>query len=96
MTGNDFYSREFFSGQLSISRGELESLPCPFCTKNVTDGQMQAIIDGICANTRVRMRLSADKKIDMSCDKTSSVWWEELEHTVVAAGIPYYEDMDKQ
>jgi len=91
---DDFYTREFFSGKLSISRGELESLPCPFCTDKVTDEEMQAIIDLTCHQTKMRLGLNEEDEIDLS-DDTSWIWWEELEETVVAFDIPYYEDIDE-
>jgi hypothetical protein len=91
---NEFYSKEFFSGLISISREELESLPCPFCTKNVTDENMQAIIDMTCEQTKMRMGLSQKDAIDISDERTNEIWWQELEQTVVAFKVPYYEDMD--
>ena len=92
---NDFYAREFFSGSTTISRSELESLPCPFCTDKVTDQQMQAIIERTCQQVKIRMGLSDSEAIDLSDDKMDEIWWEELERTVVASGVPYCEDMNE-
>jgi hypothetical protein len=91
--GEDFYTKEFSCGNLSISRGELESFPCPFCTQNVPDEKMQIIIHSTCERTKMRMRLPIAAEIDMEDNKTSMVWWEELEAVIVAMDIPYYEDM---
>lgn len=95
MNDNDFYRREFTCGASVVSRGELESLPCPFCTKDVTDEEMQEIIDTTVGNTRQRMGLNGNEALDLSDEKTDEVWWEELERAVVALDIPYYEDMDE-
>ncbi|MDE7061896.1 MAG: hypothetical protein K2O73_01450 [Lachnospiraceae bacterium] len=35
----------FRAGDSELSRGELESLPCPFCTDNVSDETMQSIVE---------------------------------------------------
>ena len=40
----EYYDKEFGYYNSKISRGELESLPCPFCTDNVSDDVMQSII----------------------------------------------------
>jgi hypothetical protein len=95
MTNDDFYTKEFFFGRISISRSELESLPCPFCTKDVTDEQMQAIINETCLNTKDRMRLPDDAAIDLSDDKTNEIWWEELEKAINSFHVPYCEDLDE-
>ena len=41
-----FYDQEFTYGDSKLSRRDLESLPEPFCTEDVTDEQMQEIITG--------------------------------------------------
>ena len=90
---DDFYTREFFSGSISISRDELESLPYPFCTKEVMDKDMQAIINVTCQQTKMRMGLKGEDVIKLSDDKTNEIWWQELEQTVIAFSVPYYEDI---
>jgi len=91
---NNFYVQEFFSGAISISRGELESLPCPFCTKEVTDEDMQTIIDMTCQQTKIRMGLREEDTIELSDNKVNEIWWEELEQTVIAFNVPYYEGIE--
>ena len=93
MQPKDFYSKEFFFEGISISRGELESLPCPFCTKDVTDTTMQAIIEISCLSTKERMRIPQNAAIDFSGEKAGEIWWEELEKAVNSFNVPYYEDM---
>lgn len=89
-----FYHKEYKCGEQSITRGELESLPCPFYTADVTDKQMQAIVDDATLETRDRFSLSNVSEIDMENDRQSEVWWAELEKAVCARNIPYYEDLD--
>ncbi|KAA6302816.1 MAG: hypothetical protein EZS26_000986 [Candidatus Ordinivivax streblomastigis] len=93
MIDNDFYTKEFTCGSSSLSRGELESLPCPFCTENVSDETMQKIIDLTDSSTRERLRLPMNKPLNLGDDKVSAIWWEELEAIVNQENIPYYEDL---
>lgn len=88
----DFYNKEFVCGQSSISRGELESLPCPFKTFSVDDDTMQKIVDYTEEATRTQLRLSKEEKIDFNNDKHSECWWDNLEHFCNYFKIPYYED----
>ena len=76
-----------------ISRGVLESLPCPFCTDNVSDDVMQSIIMMTDLTTKQRLRLPDDQWLNFKIDKVSEVWWEELEAAVRYYNIPYYEDL---
>lgn len=93
---DDFYDRIFKYGQSQLSRGELESLPAPFCTKNVTDEQMEDIVMDTELDTRERLRLNEDEPIDMGNDRHSEVWWEEMEAAVRRQNVPYYEDLDEE
>jgi hypothetical protein len=90
---NDFYTKEFSCGSSYISRGELEFLPCPFCTENVSDETMQAIIDLTDNSTKERLHLPQNEILDLNNDKTSEIWWEELEAILVQESIPYCEDL---
>lgn len=94
MTNDTFYTQEFRSGDSCLTRGELESLPMPFCTKNVTSSDMQSIVELTEKSTRDRLRLSINDHIDFSNDRHSEIWWEELESSVNLFAIPYYEDLD--
>lgn len=88
-----FYDKEFSYGNSSITRGELESLPCPFCTANVTDEEMQIIIDYTHQNTCDTHRLRYTEPIDFENDRISATWWEKLEE-VCQTFMPYYEDLE--
>lgn len=94
-TYEGFYTREFVCGNSSVSRGELEGLPCPFCMENVSDEQMQSIIDDTDAETRSRCRIPSDMPIDFKNYRHSEVWWEELENAILKREIPYYEDLEQ-
>lgn len=88
------YDKIFRAGDSELSRGELESLPCPFCTDNVSDETMQSIVETIDRSTRDRLRLSGNEHIDFDNDRHSRIWWEEMEAVVCEFGIPYYEDLE--
>lgn len=90
----EFYTKEFNCGNSVISRQELESLPCPFCTAEVTDKQMQAIIDDTDFETKCAYKIPLDQPIDFSNDRYSERWWSELESAVLRQNVPYYEDLD--
>lgn len=87
-----FYDKIFTYGSSELSRGELESLPAPFDTYDVTDEQMQEIVWETEIETRDRLRLGDGEAINFNKDRHSEVWWEEMEKTVVRHGVPYYED----
>lgn len=90
-----FYDKIFRYGQSELSRGELESLPSPFCTYDITDEQMERIVYETELDTRERLRLNEDEQIDLGNDRHSEVWWEEMEAVVCRHKVPYYEDLDE-
>lgn len=90
---NEFYDRNFTYSDTTLSRADLESLPCPFCTENITDEQMEVIAFETDSLTKERLRLSDNEHIDFDNDKHSEVWWEELEAAVNRQNVPYYEDL---
>lgn len=85
----EFYTKNFVCGRSEITRGELESLPCPFCTKEVSDETMQKLAD--ITEQEVNQRLGGR---EVSEDTFWGIWWEELEDTCNYLNIPYYEDMN--
>ncbi|WP_302589092.1 hypothetical protein [Alistipes senegalensis] len=93
---DEFYDRIFKYGQSELSRGELESLPVPFRTKNVTDEQMEEIVRQTELDTRDRLRLNEGEPIDFENDRHSEVWWEEMEAAVCRHNVPYHEDIDEE
>ena len=93
MKNEEFYNQEFVYCDSVLSRSDLESLPVPFCTENVTDDQMKVIVRETDLNTRARLRLSDNDHIDLSNDRQSEVWWEEMEAAVNRQNVPYYEDL---
>lgn len=93
---DEFYDRIFKYGQSELSRGELESLPVPFCTKDVTDKQMEEIVMDTELDTRDKLRLNEDEPIDFDNDRHSEVWWKEMETAVCRHNVPYYEDIDEE
>lgn len=94
IVSQEFYTKEFTCGNSVISRQELESLPCPFYTAEVTDEQMQTIIDNTDLATKYAYKLPLDQPIDFNNDRYTERWWSELENAVLQQNVPYYEDMD--
>lgn len=93
-TYDPFYDTEFKYGDSSITRGELESLPVPFDTKDVSDETMQAIVKSVDEETRLALGLNDGEHIDLDNDRHSERWWQELEDCLCYFGVPYYEDED--
>lgn len=89
----DFYTRKFRCDSSYVNRQELEGFPCPFCTKDTTDAQMQRIVDEADAAIRACWRISADQPIDFKDDGQDDTWWQELENAAVRQGILYYDDI---
>lgn len=87
-----FYDKIFVYGKSELSRKELEFMPAPFDTYDVTDEQMEEIVRETEQETRDRLRLGENESIDLENDRHSEIWWEEMEKTVVRHGVPYYED----
>lgn len=83
----EFYSKIFSCGKSYTTRGYLESLPCPFYTKDVTDEQMQKIIDE--AESEAEARIAED----MTEGYAGDIRFRQLENTLIRYGVPYYEDI---
>ena len=86
------YNKTFRNGKTELCRADLESLPCPFCTENVSDKEMQAIVDEV----EMEMTEWRDwcKQGDITKDVLDEKWWEILERTVCKHNVPYYEDLE--
>lgn len=89
----EYYDKEFGYYNTKVSRGDLESLPCPFFTDNVSDDMMQSIAMMTDISTKQRLHLPSDQWLNFNKDKVSEVWWEELESAVNYFNVPYYEDL---
>lgn len=83
----DFYTKEFACGENTITRGYLENLPCSFCTQEVTDEQMQRIVDEAEAESLSRITH------DMDEDYIEDIRFQQLESALVRHNVPYYEDI---
>ncbi len=87
-----FYDKKFICGDTVLTRRDLIDLPASFYVDEVTDEQMETIVDETEAGTHVRLRLRDNKHIDFENDRQREIWWEEVEAAVVNQNIPYYED----
>ena len=72
-------------------RDYLESMPCPFCTDRVTDGELETIS----ASLEIEMKdiLQWEKDGSISHDKAAEYETEILERLCCEHDIPYYEDL---
>lgn len=72
-------------------RDYLESLPCPYCTDRVTDGELETIS----ASLEIEMKPILDWQKDgtISNDKAAEYETEILERLCSLHDIPYYEDL---
>ena len=85
------YEKNFKSGKTKLCRADLESMPCPFCTDNVSDEEMQSIVDEL--EQEMTPWREWCKQGDITKDRLDEKWWEMLEHIVCEHGVPYYEDL---
>ena len=75
-------------------RETLETLPCPFCTKDIEDDVLEDII----FDTDVEMKdyFLQVRDGSISKDKYNEIWWRTLEQLANKYKIPYYEDFEEQ
>lgn len=72
-------------------RDYLESMPCPFCTDKVTDGELERISESL--ETEMKPILDWEKDGTISHDKAADYETEILERLCSYYDIPYYEDL---
>lgn len=71
-------------------RACLEGLPCPICTKAISDEKMEQLLEDVDEVLIARFG-TCDTE---SSGKVSAAWWAELEKGALETGGVYYEDMD--
>lgn len=76
---------------VSFIRDYLETLPCPICTKDVSDDDIQKMINDVNEST---MRILKVKHLDFHNEDVDETWFSELEeYAIKEYKMPYYEDM---
>ena len=86
-------------GKSQINRMLFESLPCPICTDNITDEQMQELAEFVEREVRNEYPELADKMFALwakeektdeeydflyeDCDRASELWWKLIEDYIV-------------
>lgn len=83
----------FKCGTTILTRKGLESFPCPFCTKNVTDDVMRKIVKEI---NRELKKYSYDRTLDeekLKLQREDNLYYE-MDIVAVKYGVPYYENFD--
>lgn len=88
-----FYDKEFKYNSSTLTRRDLESFPCPFCAKNISDAVMGEIIKETDLGVRQIFSIPENVKLDFSNESISEAWWVELETAANHHKIPYYEDL---
>lgn len=84
------YEKEFKSGNITITRGDFESMPCPMNTSSLTDNDMQNLVETI----DVEMKDWNDwlEQGDISKDDYEEHLWAISENVGLQFGMTYYED----
>lgn len=86
-----FYNKVFSSGTTQLTRRELEEMPCPFCTKEISDEIMQRIVSD--ADREIKEWYCDDDNDDLEF-KSEDIRIREIEDAAVLHKVPYYEDLD--
>ena len=97
--------KQFYFNGLSVCRGDYESMPCPMYTAEITDEQMQWLIDTIYDvlvsqyyfdEEDVRKYINGELEDDFELqDDIDTAFWKEMEDIAVAdLKMPYYEDIE--
>lgn len=77
---------------VSFIRNYLETLPCPICTKNVSDDKIQNLINDVTEST---LHICKVKELDFNNEEIDECFFSELEeYAITEYKMPYYEDME--
>lgn len=85
-----FYNKVFAFGKTQLTRRELEDLPCPFCTKDVSDEVMLKIVSE--ADTEINTWDYDDNNEELEF-KYEDIRIREIGEAAVRCKVPYYEDL---
>lgn len=85
-----FYNKVFSSGTTQLTRRELEEMPCPFYTKEISDEIMQQIVSD--ADQEIKQWDCDDNNGELEI-KSKAIRNREIEDAAVRCNIPYYEDL---
>ncbi len=81
--------KEFkIDANLSVSRGDYESLPSPMCAWTWHDRRMKELA------RRIAMQMVCFKSTDQ--DRIMAEFWRVMENVAVEMGMEYYEDMPQK
>ena len=94
------YNKEFEYNGLKIDRGTWESAPIPICTKELTDKEMQYMVEvlykiliGIFDKESIDEYIKQLYNGETYDDHIDGIRWEEEELLFTRMGCKYYEDM---
>ena len=97
--------KQFYFNGLSVCRGDYESMPCPMYTAEITDDQMQWLINAIYDmlvsqyyfdEEDVKKYINGELEDNFELkDDIDTAFWKEMEEIAVAdLEMPYYEDYE--
>jgi hypothetical protein len=96
--------KQFYCNGLSVCRGDYENMPCPMYTAEITDEQMQWLIDTIYDvlvsqyyfdEEDVKKYIKGEIEDYRLCEDIDEAFWAEMEDIAVAdLKMPYYEDYE--
>lgn len=85
-----FYKRVFTCSSTTLTRAELESFPCPFCTKNVSDDLMKSIVNEMDAELKKYAWEENSKEWEFEYEGAR---YYEMDNAATKHKVPYYEDL---
>ena len=97
--------KQFYCNGLSVCRGDYESMPCPMYTAEITDVQMQWLINAIYdmlvsqyyfdeQDVQKYINGELEDNFELKDDIDTAFWKEMEEIAVVDLDMPYYEDYE--
>lgn len=86
------YNKEFTCDNITITRSDYESMPCPMNTSRLNDADMQRLAEEI-ELEMVRWR-DKYRGIRVTEDDYNTQLWLLMEHLGFEYGMTYYEDED--
>lgn len=88
----EFYTKEFISGKIKISRADLEELPVSMDTYDLDDTIMQLIAE----STDTDMKAEYGKDYELKSIDDYNKMYRILEGVAYSLGVNYYEDYDEE
>lgn len=89
-----FYDHVFKCGDTMLTRRDLESFPCPFCTENVSNEVMISIVSEIDKELKLYRYNLKQNPEELEEEHKYNLYYE-MDIAAVKFNVPYYEDIRK-